>query len=109
VACYQTGIIFHMPQSRISSQQLAGLLAQTAEAHHRAYMSTDGTDPEWAIWYSGYLQTLLGNELGRTITRSEIVYLLVKAQKEHESADTREAWTTYYSRLILTESHHPER
>ena len=93
-----------MPQSRISLKQLAGLLAQTAEAHHRAYESTDGTDPEWANWYSGYLQTLLGNELGRTITRSEIVYLLIKAQKEHESAGSKEAWTIYYARLILAEA-----
>ena len=74
-----------MADSRISVDQLAALLKQTGEAHHAAYEATDGTDPEWAMWYSGHLQTLLGNGLERAITRSEIVYLLLSAQAQQEA------------------------
>ena len=74
-----------MADSRISVDQLAALLKQTGEAHHAAYETTDGTDPEWAMWYSGHLQTLLGKGLGRAVTRSEIVHLLVSAQSPQEA------------------------
>ncbi len=93
-----------MPESRITADQLADLLKQTGKAHHAAYIETDGTDPEWASWYSGHLQTLLADGLGRPITRSEIVYLLVKAQKDHDASGSQDAWADYYATLILTET-----
>ena len=40
-------------------KQLAELFKQTGEAHHQAFLETDGEDPEWAIWYAGYLQDRL--------------------------------------------------
>jgi hypothetical protein len=93
-----------MSSSRISADQLADLLKRTGDAHHAAYAATDGTDPEWASWYSGHLQTLLGDGLGRPITRSEIVYLLCKAQKEQDADGSDEAWTVYYANLMLAET-----
>ena len=93
-----------MSGSRISADHLAALLKRTGDAHHAAYAATDGTDPEWANWYSGHLQTLLGDGLGRSITRSEIVYLLCKAQREQEADGSEEAWTAYYANLILSET-----
>ncbi len=89
---------------RISADQLADLLKRTGDAHHAAYKATDGTDPEWASWYSGHLQTLLGDGLGRSITRSEIVYLLWKAQKGQDSSGSQEPWTGYYATVILAET-----
>jgi hypothetical protein len=93
-----------MSDSRIPTDQLADLLKQTGDAHHAAYKATDGTDPEWASWYAGHLQTLLGDRLGRSITRSEIVYLLCKAQKDQDSSGSTEPWTDYYANLILAET-----
>jgi hypothetical protein len=93
-----------MSSSRISADQLADLLKRTGDAHHAAYKATDGTDPEWASWYSGHLQTLLGDRLGRPITRSEIVYLLCKAQMEQEATGSTESWTDYYAKLMLSET-----
>jgi NAD(P)H-hydrate epimerase len=90
-----------MADSRISVDQLAALLEGTGEAHHAAYEATDGTDPEWAMWYSGHLQTLLGNGLGRAITRGEIVYLLLSAQAQQEVDGSDGPWPTYYARLML--------
>jgi hypothetical protein len=93
-----------MSDSRISADQLADLLKRTGDAHHAAYEATGGTDPEWASWYSGHLQALLGDGLGRSITRSEIVYLLWKAQKDQDSSGSTEPWPDYYAALILAET-----
>ena len=93
-----------MPHSRFSAGELADLLKRTGDAHHAAYEATDGTDPEWASWYSGHLQTLLGHGLGRSITRSGIVYLLCKAQKDQDSSGSTEPWPAYYAALILAET-----
>jgi hypothetical protein len=93
-----------MPHSRFSAGELADLLKRTGDAHHAAYEATDGIDPEWASWYSGHLQTLLGDGLGRSITRSEIVYLLCKAQKDQDSSGSTEPWPAYYAALILAET-----
>lgn len=38
-----------------NQQKLAELLQQTAEAHHQAFISTDGEDKDWAEWYAKYL------------------------------------------------------
>jgi hypothetical protein len=93
-----------MSSTRISAEQLANLLKRTGDAHHAAYSVTNGTDPEWAIWYSAHLQTLLGDGLGSPITRSEIVYLLCSAQKQQAADDTDEDWTLYYANLFLSET-----
>ena len=93
-----------MADSRISADRLAELLKRTGDAHHAAYAATVCTDLEGASWYFGQLQTLLGDGLGRSITRSEIVYLLCKAQKEQDSSGSTESWTNYYANLMLTET-----
>lgn len=93
-----------MSATRITIDELAELLRRTADAHHDAYEATDGTDPEWAIWYSAHLQTLLGDGLGRPLTRSEIVYLLCMAQEQQTADESDEPWPTYYAKLMLTET-----
>ncbi|MCL1600444.1 MAG: hypothetical protein M3112_02755 [Actinomycetia bacterium] len=93
-----------MSVARISADGLAALLKRTGDAHHAAYEATDGTDPEWAIWYSAHLQPLLGNGLGRPTTRSEIVYLLCKAQMAQDADGSKVPWPTYYARLFLSDT-----
>lgn len=93
-----------MSETQISVDALADLLKGTGDAHHAAYAATDGTDPEWAMWYSAHLQTLLGNGLGRPITRSEIVYLLCTAQMAQDVDGSKVPWPTYYARLFLSDT-----
>ena len=93
--------VLPVPASHIAVEQLAALVRETGEAHHSAYEATDGTDPEWASWYSGHLQALLGGDLGRPITRSEITYLLLQAEKNHEAYGSTEPWPVFYAHVIL--------
>ena len=30
--------------------ELANLLNETAEAHHKAFAATEGEDPDWPLW-----------------------------------------------------------
>jgi hypothetical protein len=38
-------------------QQLEGLFRDVGEAHHQAYIETDGADPEWPLPYHLYSKT----------------------------------------------------
>jgi hypothetical protein len=37
------------------TDELANLLDETAEAHHKAFAPTEGKDPDWPLWYADYL------------------------------------------------------
>jgi hypothetical protein len=39
----------------VTVERLAALFKQTGEAHHEAFLDTDGDDPEWPLWYAKYL------------------------------------------------------
>jgi hypothetical protein len=82
-------------------QQVADLLRETGRAHHQAFMETDGDDPEWPLWYAGYLQDRLGRLLNRAFTKSEVVYFLVMADKEQSVRAPGADWATFYATLLL--------
>ena len=80
---------------------LAELLVETGHHHHQAYISSDGVDPEWALWYAGFLQTKLWNTHGEIPTRSKLIYLLISAEEAFDSAEQNEEWPVFYARHIL--------
>jgi NAD(P)H-hydrate epimerase len=47
----------------VTDEELTALLIETGQRHHRAYQESDGADPEWALWYAGYLQAHLWDQL----------------------------------------------
>jgi NAD(P)H-hydrate epimerase len=85
----------------ITQEALADLLQRASHKHHAAYIEADGIDPEWALWYAGYIQAHLWDEAGRLPTRSELVYLFVKADRAYIEAGVEEPWPRVYARLIL--------
>jgi hypothetical protein len=89
-----------MVPSVTADDQVARLLHEAAELHHSVYRLTDGEDPDWASWYGDWLTRLseLPQLLGTEVTRSELVYLLVKLDKEHGAA---EGWEAAYAREIV--------
>ena len=97
-----------MHDSQISVDDLAALIKQTGEAHHAAYAASDGVDPEWAMWYAAHFQTLVGDQLGRALTRSEIVYLLSLAQKRADETGSSTPWPLFYAEVFLAEVTGPQ-
>lgn len=44
-------------------RHLAKLFQEAGKAHHEAFATTDGVDPEWPIWYADYLVEPLRSRL----------------------------------------------
>jgi hypothetical protein len=81
---------------------LSKLLHQTAEDHHVAYKETDGVDPDWSIWYAGHLlEKKFDTMLGATLLRSDLIYLLVRADKEQMMEAPGAAWERYYAEFFI--------
>ena len=55
---------------------IAALLQEVGETHHRVYRIADGDDPDWASWYANWLIDLseLPQLLGGVPVRSELVW-----------------------------------
>jgi thioesterase domain-containing protein len=76
-------------------------LTETAEAHHKAFSATEGEDPDWAIWYADHLLDNMRKLLKANFTKSELIYLLVKADKEMGVYAPSAEWQSYYARFFL--------
>lgn len=84
------------------TNDLAVLLQEAAETHHRVYRITDGTDDDWASWYANWLLTLseLPNLLDARPVRSHLVHALVQLDRDYTAADTEEPWPVFYARQL---------
>jgi hypothetical protein len=89
--------------ARSRKQQLADLLHQTAEDHHQAYAATDGVDPDWSIWYAGHLlEQGIERLLEAKLLKSDLIYLLVLADKLQNVDAPGSKWESYYADFFLT-------
>jgi hypothetical protein len=83
---------------------LAALLREAGRAHHQAFLDVNGEDPEWPLWYAGYLHERLAGIFDKPLTKSEITYLLVAAEREQAARDPGADWPEFYARFML--DHH---
>ncbi len=91
-----------MKASEDRSQRLADLLHQTAEEHHVAFKASDGADPDWSIWYADrLLQQGIESLLEATLLKSDLVYLLVSADKEMNKSAPGARWERWYADFLL--------
>ena len=83
--------------------KISELLHETGETHHRVFRITDGTDDDWASWYSEWLTTLseLPDLLGLKPVRSELTYVLVRLDNEYVERRPAERWEDYYARELV--------
>jgi hypothetical protein len=81
--------------------ELASLLNETAEAHHKAFAATEGEDPDWPIWYADYLLEKMQQMLNAKFTKSEFIYLLVLAEKESGVIAPGAYWPRFYAKYII--------
>lgn len=81
---------------------ISQLLHEAGETHHRVYRIVDGDDPDWASWYADWLISLseLPQLLGQRPVRSELVYMLVKLDKQYAADGPREPWEQFYAQRI---------
>ncbi len=80
-------------------QQISDLLHEAGETHHQVYRIVDGDDPDWASWYAEWLLNLseLPQLLGENPVRSELVYMLVRLDKDYTEQAPRERWEDFYA------------
>ena len=85
------------------AEKISGLLHEAGETHHVVYRISDGDDPDWASWYADWLSKLseLPDLLNGKVVRSELVYMLVRLDKEFTAASPDEKWEDYYARGLL--------
>jgi hypothetical protein len=90
--------------------QVAALLHEAAETHHQVYRISDGVDPDWASWYAEWLTKLseLPTLLGAELVRSEVVYLLVKLDRQYNDESPGDSWERFYARAFLEHWHGSE-
>lgn len=83
------------------AKQIADLFQETGQAHHQAYIETDGDDPDWPLWYANHMHETLGHLLNATFTKSELVYLLVLLDKEQRLHAPGASWPIYYGKFFV--------
>jgi hypothetical protein len=81
-------------------QELTDLFNEAKEEHVKAYSDTNGSDPEWPIWYADYLLDRLPPLLEASMTRSELIYLLVHLSKIQPADAPGADWARYYARYL---------
>ena len=82
----------------LTVEALAELLMDAGHHHHQAYMVAQGIDPEWAMWYSGFMQAKLFDVVEKIPTRSSLIHLLVQGEKDHSNV---EGWPMLYAADML--------
>lgn len=82
---------------RRNEEGVASLLAETAAAHHEAFLETDGADDEWPLWYATYLEVRLRDVSAFMGTRSELVYWLVRLDREYQQTNSEIPWNRFYA------------
>lgn len=91
--------------------QVSGLLHEAGETHHRVFRIVDGADDDWASWYADWLIQLseLPDLLETKPVRSELVYLLVRLDKEFTAGQPGGPWEDYYAQRIIGHFRPPGR
>jgi hypothetical protein len=86
-----------------SVAKISALLHEAGETHHLVYRITDGADDDWASFYADWLIRLseLPDLLATKPVPSELVYMLVKLDKDYGTEETDEKWEDYYAERLL--------
>jgi hypothetical protein len=87
------------------AEKVSSLLHEAGETHHQVFRITDGADDDWASWYADWLIKLseLPDLLGKAPVRSELVYTLVKLDKDYTAEQPGGRWEDYYATRLIGE------
>ncbi len=88
-----------------NAMKIADLLHQAGDVHHQVFADTDGSDEDWATFYSDWLlaHSDLPRLLGRRPIRSHLTRDLVEMDAEYTLKSPADPWPAWYAqRLIAT-------
>ena len=81
-------------------EQLQRLFQDAVNQHGIAYPKSGAPDEEWPLWYAEHLIVDLGKALNATFSKSELVYLLVLAERQRLLESPGSEWTRYYAQFF---------
>lgn len=82
------------------NEEIAAYFVEAGHAHHQAYIETDGADPDWPIWYAGHMVEKLNALLNASMTQSELVYQLIRMERELAIEAPGANWPRYYAQFL---------
>lgn len=82
-------------------EAIVALLTETSEAHHQAFADTDGEDPEWPMWYTDFMIAKLSELLHATLTRSELICVLLNLSRLQPVEAPDVLWQAYYADYMI--------
>ena len=88
------------PSDQALIKFIADVFRECGEAHHQVFQDKDGEDTEWPLWYADFLMVRLTKRLKAKFTKSELVYLLVAADREQEFRAPGADWPGYYAKFF---------
>lgn len=83
--------------------ELTILFEKAGPAHHQAYIETDGEDADWPLWYAEYLYDSVRDLTHFSFTKSELVWLLVEADRKHRTEASSQPWYQFYAELFRSQ------
>lgn len=86
-----------------NAMKIATLLHQVGEVHHQVFADTDGSDDDWATFYSDWLlaHSDLPRLLGRRPIRSHLTRDLVELDAEYTSKAPSDPWPAWYAQRLI--------
>jgi hypothetical protein len=87
-----------------SIDTIAKLLQEVGEVHHVYFSDTQGSDDDWATFYSEWLlsRSALPSLLGTKPVRSGLTRDLVVLDEEYAARPQSEPWPEFYARSIVS-------
>lgn len=86
-------------------EDLTELFVQTGKDHHQAFLATDGSDPDWALWYARHAKARLSELLEVDLVEQDLVCALVQAADEHGARAADRPWAPFYAELFTDRYH----
>lgn len=86
-----------------TASKIAELLHEVGEVHHVVFSDTDGSDDDWATFYSDWLlhHSDLPKLLNRAPIRSHLTRDLVELDERYGSENPAEAWPAWYAHRLI--------
>jgi len=80
--------------------RIMSLLESAADLYEKEHPDSDVHEPDWPMWYAKHLRKDLAALLHSDFTESELIYLLVLADRTQSMEAPGAHWPKYFARLF---------